>query len=145
MGSFEHEKNILKRYARRGQCFSTTKNVTTLSKDDVSLSLPDIERDGFNFSDGCGLIHPDLAQQIANKYKFSNISAFQIRLGGANGVLAVADDIKMFKKQDGTEFKVLLRPSQVKFPSENFTLDIIRCATFSQGFLNRQIITLLHC
>ena len=60
-------------------------------------------------------------------------------------MLAVADDIKMFKKQDGTEYKVLLRPSQVKFPSENFTLDIIRCATFSQGFLNRQIITLLHC
>lgn len=98
MGSFEHEKNILKRYARRGQCFSTTKNVAILSRDDVSFGLSDIERDGFNFSDGCGLIHPELAQAIATRYKFSSISAFQIRLGGAKGVLAVASDVKMFKK-----------------------------------------------
>ena len=39
---------------------------------------------------------------------------------------------------------MLLRESQVKFPSNNLSLDIIRCATFSQGFLNQQIIILLH-
>ena len=30
MGRFTQEKNVLKRYARRGQCFSTTKKVTEL-------------------------------------------------------------------------------------------------------------------
>ena len=30
MGDFSQEKNVLKRYARRGQCFSTTKFVTSL-------------------------------------------------------------------------------------------------------------------
>jgi uncharacterized membrane protein len=46
---------------------------------------------------------------------------------------------------ENNQSQVILRKSQVKFPSENLTLDIVRCATFSQGFLNRQIITLLHC
>jgi hypothetical protein len=40
---------------------------------------------------------------------------------------------------------VLLRESQIKFPSKNLSLDIVRCATYSQGFLNRQIIILLNC
>ena len=31
----------------------------------------------------CGYIHPQLAQQIAAEFKHTNISAFQIRLGGA--------------------------------------------------------------
>jgi len=35
MGDFSKEKNILKRYARRGQCFSTTKNVKILSINQV--------------------------------------------------------------------------------------------------------------
>ena len=30
MGDFSQEKNVLKRYARRGQCFSTTKKVLDL-------------------------------------------------------------------------------------------------------------------
>lgn len=32
-----------------------------------------------------------------------------------------------------------------KFKSENRTLEVIRCATFSQGFLNRQVIMLMSC
>ena len=109
MGSFDHEKNILKRYARRGQCFSTTKHVCHLNFDEVCINHPDIERNGFVFSDGCGLIHPDLASEIAKKYKLSNCSAFQIRLGGAKGVLSVSEDASIFKKSDGSEYKVLLR------------------------------------
>ena len=30
MGEFDYEKNILKQYARRGQCFSTAKFITEL-------------------------------------------------------------------------------------------------------------------
>lgn len=140
MGDFSQEKNVLKRYARRGQCFSTTKKVLDLRKELVCQDYPDIERNGHVFSDGCGLIHPDRAQDIARIFKFTNISAFQIRLGGAKGVLAVSKE-----QFENNQSQVILRKSQVKFPSDNLTLDIVRCATFSQGFLNRQIITLLHC
>ena len=47
-----------------------------MSKEDVHTSYPDIERDGFTFSDGCGFIRPDVAQQIAKKFKFTNVSGF---------------------------------------------------------------------
>ena len=36
-----------------------------------------------------------------------------------------------------------LRPSQVKFESQDYYLEVIRCSTFSQGYLNRQVILLL--
>jgi hypothetical protein len=75
-------------------------------------------------------------------YKHSSLSAFQIRLGGAKGVLVVNNNTALFEKHN---CQVLLRNSQVKFPSVNLSLDIVRCATFSQGYLNRQIIMLLHC
>jgi len=38
---------------------------------------------------------------------------------------------------------VELRPSQVKFESQDHYLEVIRCSTFSQGYLNRQVILLL--
>lgn len=38
-----------------------------------------------------------------------------------------------------------IRPSMKKFESPDFKLEIIRCATFSQGYLNRQVIMLLNC
>lgn len=33
MGNFDKEKNILKKYARKGQCFSTSKFICNLRKD----------------------------------------------------------------------------------------------------------------
>ena len=42
MGFFDNEKNILKKFARRGQCFSTTQNFKILQKDDVYVGYPDI-------------------------------------------------------------------------------------------------------
>ena len=120
----------MKRYARRGQCFSTTKNVMQLTKNEVYIGYPDIERNGFCFSDGCGWIRPDLAMEIAREFDHTNMSAFQIRLGGAKGVLAVNHDPDIFHI-DGVHYKVLLRKSQVKFPSDYLSLDIVRCATYS--------------
>ena len=64
------------------------------------------------------------------------MSAFQIRIGGAKGILAVNKDKSIFKV-NGHEYNILLRKSQVKFPSQNLSLEIVRCATFSQGYLNR--------
>ena len=40
--------------------------------------------------------------------------------------------------------QVQLRNSQTKFPSDDLTLNVIRCSTFGQGFLNRSIILLLN-
>ena len=143
MGRFCQEKNVLKRYARRGQCFSTTKKVTELDSTIVYQGLEDVERNGHVFSDGCGWISEELARNVAGYFNHGRISAFQIRVGGAKGILAVNTDRSAFVR-DGHRYHIMLRKSQVKFPSENLTLEVVRCATFSQGYLNKQVILLLH-
>lgn len=65
MGNFEKEKNILKKYARKGQCFSTSTFVLNLEIDQVMMNLPDIKRNGFIFTDGVGYISPELAKIAA--------------------------------------------------------------------------------
>ena len=40
---------------------------------------------------------------------------------------------------------VELRPSQVKFKANEYFLEVVRGSTFTQGYLNRQIILLLSC
>lgn len=65
MGDFSKEQNMLKRYARRGQCFSTTKFITYLNNDQVIHNLPDVRRNGFIFTDGCGYISPELAKIVS--------------------------------------------------------------------------------
>jgi RNA-dependent RNA polymerase len=67
-------------------------------------------------------------------------------LGGAKGVLVVDNNPDSFKTEDeDKQCLVMLRKSQIKFESENWSLNIVRCASYSQGYLNRQTVTLLHC
>jgi RNA-dependent RNA polymerase len=56
VGDFTKETNVLKRYARRGQCFSTAKYIMTLDRSQVEYDYPDIKRNGFTFTDGVGHI-----------------------------------------------------------------------------------------
>jgi RNA-dependent RNA polymerase len=71
MGNFDKETNILKKFARKGLCFSTSKYICTLDKNQVHLGLADIKRNGFCFSDGVGYIHPELAQYVARKMNYT--------------------------------------------------------------------------
>lgn len=76
MGNFDSEKNVLKKLARKGQCFSTSKLICKLQKEDVDFGYPDIERNGHCFTDGVGYISPEIALEIAKDFKFSQVSAF---------------------------------------------------------------------
>lgn len=89
----------------------------------------------YTFSDGSGYISEELAELIAKKHGYQKCSAFQVRMGGIKGVLVWKPEL------DGRLIQV--RKSQIKFPSESRKLEIIRCATFSQGYLNRQVIMLM--
>jgi RNA-dependent RNA polymerase len=57
MGDFSKEKNVLKKHARRGQCFSTSKYTCNLEPDQIS-TCPDVKRNGYCFTDGVGYVHP---------------------------------------------------------------------------------------
>ncbi|KAK5117494.1 hypothetical protein LTR85_008879 [Meristemomyces frigidus] len=138
MGNFT-KINVVARYASRiGQCFSTTRAMSIGVKIDP---IPDIERNGFCFTDGVGKISPFLAQMIADEFGLPNPSTdfpsvFQFRLGGCKGVLAVDPAIKGQVVQ--------IRPSQEKFPAKYHGLEICRISQFSSANLNVQIILVLN-
>ncbi|RUS26261.1 RNA dependent RNA polymerase-domain-containing protein, partial [Jimgerdemannia flammicorona] len=133
MGNFSSIKVIAKNAARMGQCFSSTRAISKLEVQDV-ITIDDIENHGYTFSDGIGKISPRLAEDVAEKLQLKSVpSAFQFRLGGAKGVLAVWN----------VQGQVQLRPSQKKFESTHRELEIIKTSTLTSAYLNRQVITLL--
>ncbi|KAL3566137.1 hypothetical protein D5086_031552 [Populus alba] len=137
MGKFTN-RNIAKCAARMGQCFSSTYATIEVPPEEVNSDLPDIERNDYVFSDGIGIITPDLAREVAEKLKLDidPPCAYQIRYAGCKGVVACWPG-----KGDGV--RLSLRPSMNKFQSNHTTLEICSWTRFQPGFLNRQIITLL--
>lgn len=137
MGKF-YNKNVAKCAARMGQCFSSTYATINVPSVQVNKALPDIERNGYTFSDGIGKITPDLAMEVANKLQLTlnPPSAYQIRYAGCKGVIAC---------WPGSENRIQLslRPSMNKFISNHTILEVVSWSRFQPGFLNRQIVTLL--
>ena len=140
MGDFKNEHNKYKNASRRGQCASSTTPINFLPKENI-IEIPDIKSsDGkYIYTDGIGTISYDLALKCVEKIgnnKFSYCSAFQIRLLGIKGVVAVDPYL-------GNKDIICIRPSMKKYESENNELGIIKASGYSTGYLNRQIIALL--
>lgn len=138
MGDFDHIKNVAKFAARLGQCFSTTREIRGIPAPHTR-EVPDIERNGYCFSDGVGIISGFLARFIIQEMAldvFDDPSAFQFRMGGSKGVLVVWPQAK------GME--VHIRPSQEKFKSRFMALEVIRCSKVATATLNRQTIVILE-
>ncbi|KAM0275409.1 hypothetical protein ACHAPA_000271 [Fusarium lateritium] len=139
MGQFSHIKVVAKYAARLGQCFSTTRELRGISSPETR-HIPDIERNGYCFTDGVGKISSFLAQLIVEDMTldvFAKPSAFQFRMGGCKGILAVWPN-------DAKSMEVHVRESQKKFESNSKGLEIIRCASLATATLNRQTITILE-
>ncbi|XP_058113286.1 RNA-dependent RNA polymerase 6-like [Magnolia sinica] len=137
MGKF-YNKNVAKCAARMGQCFSATYATVDVPFEQVNMSLPDIKRNGYKFSDGIGKITPDLVMEVAEKLQLTGNPpcAYQIRYAGCKGVVACWPG-------DGDGKRLSFRPSMKKFKSNHTTLEVIQWTKFQPGFLNRQIVTLL--
>ena len=146
LGTFDESEGALKMYSRRGQCFTTTKYIGQLDPSEIQM-VEDIkvrktddpeDREGeYCFTDGCGNVSTELCKAMNEVVGVYRCSAFQVRLGGAKGVL--------MHKPELPGRMVELRPSQVKFVANEYVLEVVRGATFTQGYLNRQIILLLSC
>ncbi|GKZ81065.1 hypothetical protein AnigIFM56816_005576 [Aspergillus niger] len=138
MGHFSDIRNVAKYAARLGQCFSTTRAVAGCP---VQIrNIPDVERNGYTFSDGVGKISRFLAQMAMTELKIKTPtgeppSAFQFRLGGCKGMLAVSSDAQ--------PQEIHIRESQNKFPTVHNGLEIIRWSQFSMATLNRQLILVM--
>lgn len=139
MGEVGHIRIVAKHAARLGQCFSTTREMRGLPVPDVRR-IPDIERNGYCFTDGVGMISEFMARMIIEEMTldvFTEPSAFQFRMGGCKGVLVVWPQAK--------KGEVYIRESQEKFRADVKGLEIIKCAKYSSATLNRQTITILEC
>lgn len=101
---------------------------------DIDSDFPDIP-----FSDGTGNISRALAETINDHFSLKSCTAYQIRLAGYKGVLMLKQDDKQMKGH------IEVRPSMRKFKGSEYDLGIIRCATYSVAYLNRQVIMLLSC
>ncbi|KAF2857014.1 RdRP-domain-containing protein [Plenodomus tracheiphilus IPT5] len=137
LGEFRHIKTVAKFGARIGQCFSTTRamRITVGLKE-----IADVQRNGYNFTDGVGKLSLFIAQMAAQELGLPNPfedppTLYQFRLGGCKGVLALDPKIQ------GSEVHV--RPSQHKFVAHYTGLEIIRSSALTTPFFNRQIIMVL--
>ncbi|KAG8856325.1 hypothetical protein FRB96_006476 [Tulasnella sp. 330] len=147
LGDFRHlERQPARMAARMSQAFTATEPSVTLEVEEV-FPAPDIERNGSNFTDGIGDISREMADEIARSLQsgvsgrkrfYVTPSAYQFRMGGFKGVIAV--DYKLH----GMEIK--LRKSQSKFVSPG-SLEIEIAQAFWKPkpvYLNRNLVMILE-
>lgn len=125
--------------ARIGQAFSDT-----VSSVDVpvraEVEIPDIKRNGRNFSDGVGTISRDMLERIwamsEKKYQHKP-TILQIRYAGAKGVVSL--DTRLSGSQ------LCLRDSMIKFRgSTDRNIEICSTAGWLPMVLNRPLIKVLE-
>ena len=114
-GEFDRIPDIAKRAARIGLLFSTAKATCEIPDEKISV-VEDIERDRYNFTDGCGAISTECARKVTEELNIGTVyegvklpeipSVFQIRLKGCKGVLCHNPRLK-----EGLQ----IRPSMEKF------------------------------
>eukprot|EP01036_Dinobryon_divergens_P034994 gene34994-45294_t len=143
IGDLSSIKIIGKYAARLGQGFSTTLPVAKFSQTQI-CDVPDVKRNGFCFSDGVGMISMTCAQRASKDMGLRYTpSAFQVRYGGAKGMLTVMPDEFLNRNSNHRPCEIAFRDSMRKFPSEHNQLEINSYAKPMPCFLNRQLITLL--
>ena len=154
LGSFhdlEYDPQLIycpARYAARiSQAFTTTDSSVTVSAEEI-LIQNDIIVAGHCFTDGVGTMSPQIARKIwrafqrrgsrSTRQALTYSRAFQIRLGGAKGMLSVDHKLK--------GDLVILRPSMIKFNAPHSTdVEIARAfARPSKYYLNRPLIMILE-
>jgi len=141
IGDFSQFRSPAKCAARIGQAFTDTSGFITLPAL-ASKMIPDVERNGRVFSDGCGLMALDLATTVAYKYERlamrEHPKVFQIRYQGVKGVLSVDESLP-----DG---EIQYRESMKKFNTED-THDLEICSMADRArplYLNRGLIKVLE-
>ncbi|KAJ1559214.1 hypothetical protein HK405_011564 [Cladochytrium tenue] len=156
MGDFSHIRCAARYAARMGQAFTSTTATVEIAPEELEMHVPDIERNGFCFSDGIGTISLELAESMWVQYQgrrrrnpvydddgedqamFASMPhAFQIRFGGAKGMISVDPRLK--------GRKLRIRSSMIKFESNSMNLEIAADSRVArEAYLNRQIITILE-
>ncbi|KAL1965248.1 hypothetical protein VTN77DRAFT_6002 [Rasamsonia byssochlamydoides] len=140
LGNFQDINSPAKVAARIGQTFSDT--LTSIAIDPrIVRRVPDIERNGRVFSDGCGTLSKEVLWRINREYPRRvsvRPTVFQIRLSGAKGMLSLDSS------KSGPE--IMLRKSMVKFEAaDDWNIEICGAGIEKLPcFLNAQLIKILE-
>ena len=143
LGDFSLLRSPAKCAARIGQAFTDTNGFVTIQANQEFV-LPDVERNGRVFSDGCGILAADLAYEVGMKYlRFSmkeKPTVLQVRFRGAKGVLSV--------HPSAPKGSLCIRPSMRKFETADTTThDLEICGMADKlrpMYLNRGLIKVLE-
>jgi len=101
---------------RIGLAFSQTAPIAELKPAQI-IAMPEVTRNGYRFSDGCGVMGLGVARKVQQAFNLKRIpGAIQVRLGGVKGMLSL--------KIDFDHDSVGIRPSQVKFSSTSRILEV---------------------
>ncbi|KAJ8569256.1 hypothetical protein ON010_g6007 [Phytophthora cinnamomi] len=123
IGDLSHLTSPAKYLKRLGQAFSSTKETFEVSQSVLDNPVKDIANDKYIFTDGCGEIATIGVKAIVRELNLSYTpSAFQIRLGGAKGVLVVSD---------------------LDNPDVNLEKKYFACSSKSEAYLTRQSVLIL--
>ncbi|KAK0526019.1 hypothetical protein OC835_005428 [Tilletia horrida] len=144
VGDLRHIRCPPRYAARLGQSFTTTHTSLRVPIESIKEDIRDVERNGHCFSDGVGTMSRAVVRDLTNNPHKSTRNGpvvFQIRIGGAKGVLALDPRL------DG--YVVRLRPSQIKYrhPPEvrELTLEVaMSCTQPLPLYLNRPMVALLE-
>jgi hypothetical protein len=144
LGDFTKIKTVAKRAKRIGLLFSAADVVMDIQPERCR-DIEDIERDGFIFTDGCGLVSKILVQKLSQKKpivfhdKRYLPSVLQIRYQGYKGVVTL--DPRM---EPGIWLK--FRKSMKKFTgTEDMSFSVVEHSKpYVYGYLNDEIVLLLH-
>lgn len=142
LGDFTIFRSPAKCAARIGQAFSQTLSSTPIPESAI-YRIPDVERNGYTFSDGVGTCSRDIMKKIWERYsrrRAHKPTIFQIRFQGAKGVISL--DTRL------PDNRLCLRDSMVKFevsPSSSAEIEICGAANKPLPmFLNRPLIKILE-
>ncbi|PSN62624.1 rna-dependent rna polymeras-like protein [Corynespora cassiicola Philippines] len=142
LGDFSHLRCSAKCAARIGQAFSDTIFSIPL-KQLYTDKMPDIERNGHCFSDGCGTISKDLLSKVWKVLPLERREqkpvVLQIRYRGAKGVVSLDSTLK------GEQLHI--RNSMVKYNAREIWRDLELCGAAYRPldlYLNHQFIKILE-
>lgn len=143
VGELHRIQTPAKYFKRLGPVFSATRESIELHPSALTEPADDIlgAFDTHVFTYGCGEITPSAAEAVAQALKLKLLpSAFQVRLGGARGVLAVSDfSVDSSTVGKSVERRVKQRKSMVKVSSPDTMLGIVATATpHSTAYQTRQ-------
>ena len=144
LGDFSKMKTVGKKAKRIGLLFSSAQVAMEVPADRCE-DIPDIETTDYVFTDGCGLIAPHLARELARRTRIVfrdtryTPSVFQIRYRGYKGVLTVDPRItkgktllrmrksmKKFSGGDEDSFAVVEHSKVSSLPLSD-VLNLVRC------------------